>query len=237
MNKEMIKPFIIGAAITAIILWKWYEMKIETMETSFNEQLALLTETTDSSSETAKKNIEFASIGDDCELIRQFKMSLNYLGGASYFDELPTYSEQDQDMFAPILKNLTHFENEEGALRKAFLYDFNITIANILGVTDFPLREFKYEYTGGVLNKGDKGADIRELQELLNLIKYKKEPREITGTYDRETYDIVVEVFKGTTALIDEGKGTLSKEFINNFSIIISNLTYQYVDNTDLGQP
>ena len=229
----MIKPLIIGAAITAILLYKWYDMKIEAMETSYNEQLALLSETAENSSETAKKNEEFVAVGGECELIRQFKMSLNYLGGASYFDELPTLSQQDKDMLAPILKNTTHFDDEQG-LRKSFLYDFNITIANVLHVSDFPERELKYEYTGGVLSKGDKGTDIRKLQSLINLIKYKGEAKELTGTYDSGTYDIVISLFKGTTALIDEGKGTISKEFVNNFSTIISNITYQYVENTKL---
>jgi len=233
MNKNTTKGIVIGIAVTALLLWKWHTMKIEAMENSYNEQLSLLDEESDSNN---KIFAEFVEVGDECELIKQFKMSLNYLGGASYFDELSTYSILDEDQIIPLLKNTTHFANESKGLRKSFLYDFNLAIANILEVTDFPLREFKYEYTGGVLNKGDKGSDVSKLQELLNLLLYKDEPRQITGTYDKETYAIVVKLFKGTTALIGSDTGTLSKEFINNFSIIISNLTYQYVDNTVLGE-
>ena len=233
MNKATIKGLVIGAAITALLIWRWHEMKLDAVESSYNEQLAVLQET---SSESAKKNVEFAEIGEECELIKQFKMSLNYLGGASYFDELSMYTAEDRDKIMPILKNTTHFTNENDGLRKSFLYDFNITIANALEVTDFPLREFKYEYSGGVINKGEKGSDVSKLQELLNLILYKEEPMQVTGTYDKEMYSSVVKIFKGTTALIDEGTGTLSKEFVNNFAIIIGNLTYQYVDNTELGE-
>lgn len=235
MNKEISKGLIFGVAITAIILWRWYSMKMDAMEASFNEQLVTLTGPLDNSNESAKKNIEFVGVNDECELIRQFKMSLNYLGGAPYLDELPTFSPEDRDKIVRIIKNTTHFENENGALRKSFLYDFNITIANVLGATDFPQRDFNYEYTGGVINKGDKGNEVRKLQELLNLLYYKSEAREITGVYDKETYAIVIKTFKGTTALIDESAGTLSKEFVNNLSTIISNLIYQYVDNTELG--
>ena len=236
MNKATIKGLVIGAAITALLVWKWHNMKVEAMENSYNDQLAALQALQETSSESAKKNVEFAEIGEDCELIKQFKMSLNFLGGASYFDELPTLSAEDSDKIMPLLKNTTHFLNENNGLRKSFLYDFNKTVANVLEVTDFPIREFNYEYSSGVINKGDKGSDVNKLQELLNLILYKEEPMQVTGTYDKEMYDVVIKTFKGITALIDEGSGTLSKEFVNNFSIIIGNLTYQYVENTDLGE-
>ncbi len=230
----MIKGLVFGAAITAILIWKWHNMKIVAIENSYNKQLAVLQ---DENSDIERNNIaEFVEIGDDCELIKQFKMSLNYLGGTPDFDNLSSYTEIDADQILPVLKGTTNFVNENNGIRKSFLYDFNITIANVLEADDFPLREFRYEYSNGVLNKGDKGMEINKLQELLNLLYYKDDPNQVNGTYDKDTYNIVIKTFKGATALIDEGTGTLSKEFVNNFSIILSNLTYQYVDNTKLGE-
>ena len=235
MNKETAKYLVLGAGITAIILIKWYNMKVDAMEASYNGQLALLQDAALNNTPEKPKNDEFLSVGDECELMKQFKLSVNYLSGASFLDELPVYSAEDKDLILPLLKNTTHFIDENGALRKSFLYDVNITIANMLGADDFPLRLFKYEYTGGVLNKGDKGAAISNLQELLNLIYYKNEPFPVNGTYDKDTYNIVVKTFKGTTALIDSGAGTLAKEFVSNFSDLIQNITYQYVDNAEIG--
>lgn len=231
MNKDRITGILVGAAITALILWKWHVAKVSVIENSYNEQLALLDS---SGSDSAKKNVEFAEIGSECELIKQFKMSLNYLGGAAYFDDLPVLSPQDNDRLMPILKNTTHFTNENNGLRKSFLYDFNKSVANVLEADDFPLRSFKYEYTGGVLSKGDKGSDVNKMQQLLNLLHKEENPNPVNGTYDKDTYSIVSKTFNGTTALIDENAGTISREFIDNFSIIVTNLIYQYVDNTTL---
>jgi len=222
MNKN-VKFLIIGVAITAIIAYSYFKRKNDALEQSYNQQLESLQL---QGSETAKKNEEFVAINQDCELIGTFKKSLNLFVGFNLFDNLTIYDLPFKTDLDKLLEGTTHFYDETKGLRKSFLYDISISTANAMGL-DIPPRQFNYEYTSGVLTIGDKGNDVNTLQTLVNSIYSKidfTERLDVNGTYDKATNTAVVGLFAGTTALIDSTKGTISKEFVNNFTIIINNL-------------
>jgi peptidoglycan hydrolase-like protein with peptidoglycan-binding domain len=76
-----------------------------------------------------------------------------------------------------------------------------------------------------LIQKGAKGYDVRNLQELINKI-YQNDDLPVNGTYDKETYAKVIELFKETTALFDAETGAISKQFIHNFNRILANINY-----------
>jgi hypothetical protein len=177
-------------------------------------------------SETAKKNEEFAEVNDYCDLLSYFKASINLYRGYDLYDHESLYDQEFLIQAEILLCCTTHFFNENKGIRKSFLYDINKTTANAMGVDIYP-REFNYQYTAGVISLGDKGADVKQLQELINSIYAKIEFTEkvdVNGTYDKITLGLVQKTFAGTSALIDETKGTISKEFVNNFTSIFNNL-------------
>lgn len=224
MNKNLLKGLGIGAAITALIAYNYFTAKLEAMETSYNNQLSVMH---DESSESAKKNNEFVELGEECELVETLKRSLNFIVGEQTFDNENDLTEEFVTALAPVLENTNHFFNENNGLRKSFLYDINKTIANVIDV-EVPERELRSEYTSGMLQKGSKGREVIELQELLNRLNAENETPtiELTGNYDKATYAIVLETFVGTTALIDIDSGAVSKEFVSNFTEILNNLNY-----------
>lgn len=196
---------------------------------------------TQSISETNTDEIDigedkYIEIGDKCILVKPFKLTLNMLKGADYFDTLDEYSETDHQLFTPIFERTTNVVNENGGLRKLFIYDFVKTMANAVE-SDIEPRPLVFEYNPGIVTLGDKGEDVKNLQVLINKIYMYAYPDEqvtipITSTYDKKTAESALQLFKGTSALLDETKGTLYKEFINNFNTILSNLdVYQLNKN------
>ena len=70
---------------------------------------------------------------------------------------------------------------------------------------------------------GDKVKDIAALQYTLNKILGIDFIGEV-GNYDNETKKVVVDIFEGTRALIDEDTGEISKEFVLDFIKIFERL-------------
>ena len=70
---------------------------------------------------------------------------------------------------------------------------------------------------------GDKGKDIAEFQDTLNRILGVDFIGEI-GTYDNETKKVVVDIFGGTNALVNEETGAISKVFVLDFNKIFRKL-------------
>ncbi len=222
MNKNLLTGLGIGVAITAIIAHYLFQQKLKAAEASYNEQLSLMSE----GSVSAKKNQEFIEFGEDCECISTFKKSLNFMASSVVFETDRLYTPEFAKAIESHLANTNHFFNETGGIRKSFLYDINKTIANILD-EEIPERELRNEYTSGMLTKGAKGKDVEDLQNLLNSLYDGTETKiGVTGDYNKETYNLVIETFHGTTALMDMDTGAISKEFVNNFSQILSNLSY-----------
>lgn len=225
MNKNVTKGLVVGAMITAVLLWQYFKNKNAGLEAQYNEQLNLLQQD-NSGSDSAKKNEEFAPLNSECVMLSDFKDTLNILGGKDVFDNSTVYDLNEKQQLDPVLEGTTHFFDENNSLRKAFIYDINKTGANALGA-DIAPRLFNYQYTAGVITLGDKGKDVTILQELISRILQAVQYSgtiDVNGTYDKETLAHVQSLFAGTFALIDETKGTISKEFVNNFTTIISNL-------------
>ena len=223
MNKNLLKGLGIGGAITAMLAYAYIQSKLKDMENTYNEQLSVMSEP---GSELAKKNQDFLELGEDCELISSFKKSLNFIANNRIFDTERLFTPEFSTDIEPILAETNHFYNETGGLRKSFLYDINLTIATIVD-EKVPERELKNEYTSGMLQKGAKGKDVLALQELLNKLNHNPDKNiELTGDYNKATYNLVVETFHGTTAMLDIDSGAISKEFIKNFNQILTNLNY-----------
>jgi hypothetical protein len=221
---ENTKKLLLVLGVGAIILYLYRRNK--QLDQTLNELKSLPAEQDNSGSETAKKNEEFANKDEYCDLISYFKGGLNLFKGYDYYNSDSLIDAEFYTELQKILEGTTHFFNENGAIRKSFLYDFDKTVANAIGI-DIPPREFNYQYTSGILTLGDKGNDVKMLQELINSLYANVEFTErldVNSTYDKATLAAVQKVFAGTTALIDDTKGSLSKEFVNNFTTIINNL-------------
>ena len=74
-----------------------------------------------------------------------------------------------------------------------------------------------------VFKVGDKGKDIAAFQDTLNRILGVDFIGEV-GTYDNETKKVVVDLFEGTSALIDENTGAINKKFVLDFIKIFEKL-------------
>jgi hypothetical protein len=223
MNRNVTKGLIVGIAIAAIILYQYFKRENEALEKSYNEQLQALQQ---QDSDNAKKNEEFVQLDEDCELIGQFKGALNHFVGYDLYDSANIYDLALKTDLEIILANTTHFYDENMGLRKSFLYDINIAVANAID-SDIPPRTFNYEYTSGVISLGDKGNDVTTLQALVNYLYAKvdyTERLDENGTYDKPTSVSVIKLFTGATAMIDSTKGAIAKEFVDNFTTIINNL-------------
>jgi len=222
MNKNLLKGLGIGAGITAILMYSYMQSVLKVTQESYNEQLSVMS----GGSAEAKKNQDFLEVGEDCELISSFKKSLNFILNSRSFDTERLFTPEFSTALESILNGTNHFYNETGGLRKSFLYDINKAIATIVD-EEIPERELRNEYTSGMVQKGSKGGIIVKLQELLNKLNDGTETQiEETGEYNKETYNLVIETFLGTTALMDMDSGAISKEFINNFNQILANLNY-----------
>lgn len=230
MNKNLTKGLIIGAVITAIILHQRIKKKneeIALLET-YNQNLNLLQETEVSGPEILPKNEEFIKLNDECVLIGDMKATFNHWIQSERMDTNDIYDSITRDIFKKLFEGTTNIIYENDDLRKMMIFDLVKTNSNIIEVDILP-RPLKYEYTPGVLSLGDKGAEVSKLQELINkLYKYVYPETEqkimVNSTYDKTTKDAVVKLFNETSALIDNTKGTISKEFVSNFNIILENL-------------
>jgi hypothetical protein len=222
---ENTKKILFAIGLGAILVYFYKRnQQLQMEKNQLAEQLSEKTEQT--GNETAKKNEEFAAVNEYCDLLSYFKASMNLYRGYDLYDQESLYDQEFLSQVEILLCCTTHFFNENKGLRKSFLYDINKTTANAMGVDIYP-REFNYQYTAGVISLGDKGADVKQLQELINSIYAKidfVEKVEVNGTYDKSTLALVQKTFAGTSALIDETKGTISKEFVNNFTSIFNNL-------------
>ena len=171
-----------------------------------------------------KDNIKLIELGHSSEIIADFKATLdgffadeNIIGNT---DDL--YDENFEEFLIPIIDGTSGVMKNNGSLNKAFLYDINKTISNISG-KEITLHDFRNEYEDGIQYKGAKGYGVGDLQALINRL-YQSEAIDENNTYDKETYAKVMELFAGTTALVDLEIGSISKEFINNFNIILDNI-------------
>jgi hypothetical protein len=217
------KGLLFGVAVTAIILYYYFKQKNDALIADYENKIDDLEL---KGEETAKKNEDFLALNENCDMLGDFKYALNFFIGTDYYDSENFYDSEFQAEMQRILANTTHFYNENNDIRKAFLYDICQTVANAVEGDIVP-REYNYQYTAGVLSIGDKGNDVIVLQQLVNAIYNRvdyTERLEENGTYDKATALAVTKLFAGTTALIDTSKGTISKEFVNNFTNIISNI-------------
>jgi hypothetical protein len=227
MNKNVTKGLIVGALITGYFLYRYFKQENDALAKSYNEQLSLM-ENSAPASELVNKNEEFVELGDECILIGDVKAIFNEFIGTGYFDEQDIYNPYTRDYLKKILEGTNHSYSQTDGLRKMFLYDIVKVGAN-LTETDLATRPLKYEYSAGLISLGDKGNDVKELQELINRLKssiYQVKPVDliVNGTYDKATLQAVNTVFIETTALVDSSKGAISKEFVKNFTTILNNL-------------
>ena len=93
----------------------------------------------------------------------------------------------------------------------------------VIGSSFKGISEEKTGITPQTFKVGDKGKDIAAFQDTLNKILGVNHIREV-GTYDNETRSVVVDLFEGTNALVDEKTGEISKEFIIDFNKIFEKL-------------
>ena len=225
MNENLGKKIILALGLGFIVYYFWQRDKN-------NNTQPIQGPTEDTTAEdvtgndSAKKNEEFADIGTDCELLAQILAAFDSILETNEFEVDSLYTESVKEKLDPVLEGTTHFYNENDGLRKSFLYDLARTFANLVDVEIYP-REFSNQYTSGIISLGDKGTDVINLQELINKLSAENYIPliEVNGTYDKETRDAASKIFAGTTALIDANKGAVSKEFVNNFTKILNNLT------------
>lgn len=72
------------------------------------------------------------------------------------------------------------------------------------------------------IEKGQCSKDVEKLQKTVNyLLGNNVIADDKMGCYDKETVNLVNQVFAGTSALYDD-KGTISKEFIENIYLTIN---------------
>jgi hypothetical protein len=181
--------------------------------------------------ETAKKNEDFLSVDSECVILPDLLDVFNIIKGYVHYSSASIYDKQLEAEFEQILNGTTHFYNENKEIRKAFLYDIVLSFTNALDTDTVP-REYSYQYSSGLISLGDKGTDVKQLQQLINAIYANvdyTEKVEVNGTYDKATLVMVQKIFAGTTALIDPQKGALAKEFVNNFITIINNLNVNLI--------
>jgi hypothetical protein len=181
--------------------------------------------------DTAKKNEDFLAVNSECVILPDLLDVFNIIKGYVHYSPTSIYDVQMQTEFEAILAGTNHFYNENKDIRKAFLYDIVLSFTNALDTDTVP-REYSYQYSAGLISLGDKGTDVKQLQQLINAIyanvEY-TEKVEVNGTYDKSTLAMVQKIFAGTTALIDPQKGALAKEFVNNFITIINNLNVNLI--------
>jgi hypothetical protein len=228
VNRNLTKGLILGAAITGLILYMRMREKNKALEESYNEQLNLLQQEDMTGSETANKNEEFIELGDECILIGDLKATFNSWLGNQRMDTNDLYDAVTRDIFKKVMENTTHIMQEDDSLRKMMIYDIVKTNANIVDA-DLPPYPLKYEYTQGMVALGDKGGSVADLQKLINMLyKYYYPVTEkqisVNSTYDKITAAAAVKLFAGTSALIDEDKAAVSKEFVANMTTMINNL-------------
>lgn len=230
--KDTTKGLILGAAITAIILYNYFQKKI----INSNQVSDIDVEISEPVVETEKilnKESEFVAIGETCSILPDFKYALNKFLNYDNFDSNEIYTADFRDALKETqLKGTSNFFDSGESLRKMFVFDIVKTVANMEQTETLP-RPLRYEYSQGVLSLGDKGSNVLDLQKLINILfifLYPDEEKMISenSTYDRPTSDAVILLFKGTSALIDEGKGAISKEFVSNFSVILENTRVNY---------
>lgn len=100
-------------------------------------------------------------------------------------------------------------------------------IAFVAGAVIWDFLKENSEESGGIAPQtfkvGDKGKDIAAFQETLNNILGFEFIKEV-GVYDSETKKVVIDVFEGTHALVDEETGAISKKFVLDFIKIFEKL-------------
>ena len=223
MNKNFIKGLLFGAIITGYIAYRYYGLEVNKLNEQINAQLKALQEK--NTQNTKPETDKFIKLGQkNCILIKDLRNSLNFLFERTEFEDGDFYNETLLQKLKPVFDGTENILQEDGSLRKSFIYDINKTIANAIDV-DIQEFDFNNEYETGLIQKGSKGLDVKTLQELINKI-YQNDDLEVNGTYNKETYAKVIKLFSGTTALFDAETGAISKQFIHNFSKIISNINY-----------
>jgi hypothetical protein len=229
--KNTTKNLIVGLVIGAVALYFWNKNKqkneIIVEEGTINGE-PIETSSSGNVINTDRSVTEYLQVNDMCAFLPEFKDALNLFIGTDMYDDNDIYTPDFRDALKDkVLKNTTHFFGENDSLNKMFLFDIAKTVSNI-EESEMPPRPVNFTYTPGIISGGDKSKEVSDLQDLVNVLYFLKFPSEevtitINGTYDRATIDAVNELFKGTSALIDPQKGAISKEFVNNFLLILDN--------------
>ena len=72
------------------------------------------------------------------------------------------------------------------------------------------------------MGRGDKGSDVLDLQRNMNLFFQLNGSVPESGTFDKETAGAARMMFEGTHALINPNKGTLNRNFVDDFNMLIN---------------
>jgi len=100
-------------------------------------------------------------------------------------------------------------------------------ITFVAGAVVWDFLKENSEESGGIepqtFKVGDKGKDIAAFQEMLNKLLGTDFIKNV-GVYDSDTRKVVIDVFEGTSALVDEETGAISKKFVLDFIKIIDKL-------------
>jgi hypothetical protein len=172
------------------------------------------------------KDSEFIPVGGECELIGNIKDCFNHFKGYEVYPPSNTYDQQTLEAFKLIFNGTQNLFDDSYGIRKSFLYDFCLTIANSAN-TDIPPCDCKYERITSLVVLGDKSMDVEHLQQLINDIYAPidgVEHVEVNAVYTKVTLEQVQKLFDGVTAMPDYTKGALSSEFVNNMYKIVNNL-------------
>jgi hypothetical protein len=173
-----------------------------------------------------KKDNEFVAFGSECVLIGDIKDCFNHLKGYVAYPPSNTYDQQTLDAFKLIFNGTENLFDEKDGIRKSFLYDFSLVIANSAN-SDIPPCDCVYERITSLVVLGDKSTDVQKLQEIINDVYAPidgMEHIEVNAIYTKVTLEQVQKLFNGVTAMADYSKGALSSEFINNFYKVLNNL-------------
>jgi len=84
---------------------------------------------------------------------------------------------------------------------------------------------FKTKENKELVQLGDKSKEVKKLQEDMNyfLGKNKNEVEE-DSLYSKKMMKVSNNLFSGTNALVNNNKGAIKKDFINDINLIINNL-------------
>jgi len=72
------------------------------------------------------------------------------------------------------------------------------------------------------IGRGDKGSDVLDLQRNMNVFFQLNGQVPESGTFDKETAAAARMVFADTHALVNPAKGTLNRNFVDDFNILIN---------------